>query len=111
MLNLVMNGVEAMSTVDGARNLTISSKSCPGEGIHISVEDTGAGVDPANAKRVFDLFFTTKAAGMGMGLSICRSIIGAHDGRIWLEPKEPQGATFRFKLPVGGETASTSVTS
>jgi signal transduction histidine kinase len=100
-----------MSTVDGARNLTITSKSYPGEGIHISVEDTGAGVDAANARRVFDSFFTTKAAGMGMRLSICGSIIGAHGGRIWLEPKEPQGATFRFTLPVGGETASTSVTS
>ena len=104
-----MNGVEAMSAVDGSRNLTILSKSHLGDGIHISVEDTGAGVDPANAQRVFDSFFTTKAAGMGMGLSICRSIIGAHGGRIWFEPKAPQGATFRFALPVS--TASPSVAS
>jgi C4-dicarboxylate-specific signal transduction histidine kinase len=111
MLNLVMNGVEAMSAVDGSRNLTILSKSHLGDGIHISVEDTGAGVDAANVQRVFDSFFTTKAAGMGMGLSICRSIIGAHGGRIWFEPKTPSGAIFRFTLPIGGETASTSVKS
>ena len=104
MLNLIMNGIEAMSATEGPRNMTIQSGSSPDGEVQITVTDTGVGVDAAAAERVFDSFFTTKATGMGMGLSICRSIIGAHRGRVWLKPNEPRGAIFQFALPVGGET-------
>ena len=103
ILNLVMNGIEAMSAVEASRGLTVTSRLLPEEGVHIAVADTGAGVEAAKIDRVFDSFFTTKATGMGMGLSICRSIIGAHGGRIWLEPNAPHGAIFQFALPVGRE--------
>jgi len=103
VLNLIMNGVEAMSTAEDPRELTVTSRLSPQEGVHISVADTGSGVDAAKVDRVFDSFFTTKATGMGMGLSICRSIIGAHAGRIWLEPNAPHGAVFQFTLPIGPE--------
>ncbi|MGY8663807.1 ATP-binding protein [Bradyrhizobium sp. UFLA05-109] len=103
VLNLVMNGVEAMSAVEASRNLTVVSRLSPQEGVHVSVADTGAGVEAVKTDKVFDSFFTTKATGMGMGLSICRSIIGAHGGRIWLEPNLPHGAVFQFALPVGPE--------
>jgi predicted ATPase/signal transduction histidine kinase len=106
MLNLVMNGAEAMSAAEGPRDMTIRSKLSPNGEVHISVADTGVGVDAAAAARVFDSFFTTKATGMGMGLSICRSIICAHRGRIWLEPNMPRGAIFQFTLPVGEEISS-----
>ena len=103
VLNLIMNGVEAMSTAEEPRELTVTSRLSPHEGVHISVADTGSGVDAAKVDRVFDSFFTTKATGMGMGLSICRSIIGAHAGRIWLEPNAPHGAIFQFTLPISPE--------
>jgi signal transduction histidine kinase len=106
VLNLVMNGAEAMSAAEGLRELTVTSRLSPQEGMHISVADTGSGVDATKVNRVFDSFFTTKATGMGMGLSICRSIIGAHGGRIWLEPNAPHGAIFQFMLPIGGEGQS-----
>jgi len=106
VLNLIMNGAEAMSAAEGPREMTITSRSSPDGKVHISVADTGVGVDAAAAARVFDSFFTTKATGMGMGLSICRSIIRAHRGRIWLEPNTPRGAVFQFMLPVGDDRAS-----
>jgi signal transduction histidine kinase len=70
----------------------------------VTVEDTGGGLDPAIADRIFDPLFTTKPKGMGMGLSICRSIIEAHGGRIWASPRIPHGAIFRFIVPSAGET-------
>jgi C4-dicarboxylate-specific signal transduction histidine kinase len=102
MLNLIMNGVEAMGAVEGPRDLTVTSKSSLHGGVHVLVADTGSGVDASRADRVFDSFFTTKATGMGMGLSICRSIVHAHDGRIWVEPNAPHGAVFQFTLPIEG---------
>ena len=67
-----------------------------------SVADTGTGIGSHNIDRIFDPFFTTKSGGMGMGLSICRSIIEAHDGRVWVAPNKPQGAVFWFMLPADG---------
>jgi signal transduction histidine kinase len=99
LLNLIVNGVEAMCAAQGRRDLTILSRSSSDGEVHISVVDTGLGVEDASMDRVFDSFFTTKAAGMGMGLSICRSIIAAHGGRIWVEPNIPRGAIFHFTLP------------
>jgi signal transduction histidine kinase len=100
MLNLIMNGVDAMSTVtDRPKVLTITSEPGDPSGLLVAVEDTGAGLDPATADRIFDSFFTTKPDGMGMGLSICRSIIEAHGGRFWASPRVPCGTVFRFTVP------------
>jgi PAS domain S-box-containing protein len=100
LLNLILNGVEAMSAVtDRPRMLAITSEAVePGE-VLVAVEDTGTGLDPATAARIFEPFFTTKPEGMGMGLSICRSIIDAHGGRFWAAPREPCGTVFRFTVP------------
>jgi C4-dicarboxylate-specific signal transduction histidine kinase len=100
LLNLIMNAVEAMSAVtDRPKMLTITSEPVEPNGLLVAVEDTGTGLDPATADRVFDSFFTTKPEGMGMGLSICRSIIDAHGGRISVSPRLPYGTVFRFTVP------------
>jgi C4-dicarboxylate-specific signal transduction histidine kinase len=104
LLNLIMNSIEAMrATADLPRRLTVSSELTATSGMLMTVEDTGAGVDPAVANRIFDGFFTTKPNGMGMGLSICRSIIEAHGGQIWASPCAPHGAAFQFILPALNE--------
>jgi PAS domain S-box-containing protein len=98
--NLVMNAGEAMSTMpDDARALTISSKPHSRNEVIIVVEDSGPGIDPKDMNRIFDAFFTTKPQGMGMGLSICRSIIEAHGGRLWASARRPNGSIFRVTLP------------
>jgi signal transduction histidine kinase len=108
MLNLIMNGIEAMSAVmDRPKVLTISSERVEPSGMLVAVKDTGAGIDPATAERIFESFFTTKPNGMGMGLSICRSIIEAHGERLWASPNTPHGTIFQFTLPADGrESAS-----
>ncbi len=104
VLNLVMNAIEAMSAVtDRQTVLAISSEPAESDGMIVSIEDTGAGLDPAIADRIFDPFFTTKPNGMGMGLSICRSIIQAHGGRCWASPRAPHGTAFRFTVPTAAE--------
>jgi signal transduction histidine kinase len=101
MLNLIMNGIEAMNAVmDRPKVLTISSHRVEsGGGMLVAVKDTGAGIDPSIADRIFESLFTTKPSGMGMGLSICRSIIKAHGGGFWASPNTPHGAIFQFTLP------------
>jgi len=100
LLNLIVNAVESMSTVtDRPKILTITSEHIEPGGLLVAVEDSGAGFDPAIADRIFDSFYTTKSEGMGMGLSICRSIIGAHGGCISVSPGVPYGAVFRFTVP------------
>jgi PAS domain S-box-containing protein len=107
LLNLLMNGVEAMSAVaDRPRVLTIRSEATGPSEVVVSVEDTGRGLDPATANRVFDPFFTTKPNGLGLGLSICRSIIDAHGGRLWAEARSPHGAAFRFTVPWRSDSVS-----
>jgi PAS domain S-box-containing protein len=104
MLNLIMNGIEAMSTVtDRPKILSISSESDEAGSVLVAVQDAGTGLDQASADRIFDPFFTTKPGGMGMGLSICRSIIEAHGGRFWASSRAPHGTVFRFTVPVAGE--------
>ena len=83
----------------GARGLLISTKQSNTNGIVVAVADSGPGIDPENLERVFDAFYTTKPSGVGMGLSICRSIIEAHGGRLWADANEPRGAVFQFTLP------------
>ena len=100
VLNLVLNAVEAMSSVEeGARELSISTKQVQTSDILVAVQDSGPGIDPERLERVFAPFYTTKTSGIGMGLSICRSIIAAHGGRLWAEANRPRGAIFQFTLP------------
>ena len=104
LLNLTMNGVEAMKGVtERARELSISSTLAEPGSVLVAVEDTGTGVDPAVADRMFQPFFTTKSDGLGMGLAICRSIIEAHGGRLWVSPRAPHGAEVRFTIPLSAE--------
>ena len=99
LLNLVLNATEAMSAVDeDARTLWISTEQNSAQ-VLVTVRDSGPGIDPEQIERVFDAFYTTKADGVGMGLSICRSIIDAHGGRLWADANEPRGAAFQFTLP------------
>jgi signal transduction histidine kinase len=107
MINLVMNGIEAMQSVtDRPRELLIRSLQDETQQVLVSVTDCGVGISAENADRLFNAFFTTKAGGMGMGLSICRSIIEAHGGRLWATANVPHGATFQLTLPVNADTAS-----
>jgi C4-dicarboxylate-specific signal transduction histidine kinase len=99
VLNLVHNAIEAMVDVEGkSRILTASSKSA-GDHVSITITDTGIGIDPANRDRLFDALYTTKGSGLGLGLSICRKIITAHGGRLWMEEGTIYGAAFTFMLP------------
>ena len=100
VLNLILNGIEAMSAVaDRARELTLATQEDQLGGVHVSVQDSGVGLEPQNLERIFDAFYTTKPDGMGMGLSISRSIIEAHDGRLWATANAGPGTTFHFILP------------
>ena len=98
ILNLVMNGIEAMSSTE-PRVLSLKSACNRRDCGHVLIEDTGSGIDPSNLDRVFKPLFTTKAHGMGMGLSICRSIIEAHGGRIWASAGATRGSIFQLELP------------
>jgi C4-dicarboxylate-specific signal transduction histidine kinase len=101
ILNLIVNAIEAMSSVhDRSRELTIASGHDGPNGVLVEVRDSGTGLPPESAERVFEAFYTTKGDGIGIGLSISRSIIEAHGGRLWASPNEPHGAVFRFSLPV-----------
>jgi PAS domain S-box-containing protein len=107
IINLMMNGIEAMqSTTDRPRELVIRSGQDDAHGVLVSVADCGGGISAEDADRLFNPFFTTKTSGMGMGLSICRSIMEAHGGRLWATANLPHGATFQFTLPVNADTAS-----
>jgi signal transduction histidine kinase len=107
IINLVMNGMEAMQSVtDRPRELVIRSRQDETRQVLVSVMDCGVGISAEHADRLFNPFFTTKSGGMGMGLSICRSIVEAHGGRLWATATVPHGATFQFTLPVNADTAS-----
>ncbi len=107
ILNLIVNAIEAMSSVsDGSRELLISTGQAEPDGVLVAVRDTGSVLEPANLQRLFEAFYTTKPGGLGMGLSICRSIIEAHGGRLWVTANVPQGAIFQFTLPAHPDTAS-----
>jgi len=100
VLNLVVNAIDAMSgMVDRRRTLTVVSAYAGEKALRIEVRDSGPGLDPPSADRLFEAFFTTKAEGLGMGLWISRSIIEAHGGRLWATANEPHGAVFQFSLP------------
>jgi signal transduction histidine kinase len=109
MLNLIINAVEAMSGVsEGSRELLVDTGTAGSDGVLVVVRDSGPGLAPAGLERLFDAFYTTKPSGLGMGLSICRSIVEAHGGRLWATANVPHGAIFQFTLPAqpdGGNTA------
>jgi PAS domain S-box-containing protein len=98
ILNLILNAIEAMSSVDGPRELLVSTEQRETDGL-VSVADSGPGIDQEKLERVFEAFYTTKSNGVGIGLSICRSIIEAHGGRLWIEANKSRGATFSFTVP------------
>ena len=100
MLNLILNAIEAMAGVDAeVRTLVISTESSPSQGVLVTVGDSGPGIAPEHRERVFESFYTTKSGGLGIGLSICRSIVDAHGGKLWADAHQPSGAAFRFTLP------------
>jgi len=101
MLNLILNAIEAIISIDDeVRELVISTESIPAESVLVAIDDSGPGVAPEDRERIFESFFTTKPDGVGIGLAICRSIIEAHSGRLWVDAHQPRGAVFRFTLPV-----------
>jgi signal transduction histidine kinase len=106
LLNLITNAIDSMAAKDGARVLCVRSEVHDGGGVIVSVADTGTGIGSQELERIFDPLFTTKSSGMGMGLSICRSIVEAHDGRLWVAPNKPEGAVFRFMLAADGATSA-----
>jgi len=104
LLNLMMNAIEAMSGAgEGPRELLVRSATDESQGVLVSVEDSGPGLDPKSVDRLFEAFYTTKPQGLGMGLAISRSLIEAHGGRLWTTANEPHGAVFQFALPIGSE--------
>ena len=98
LLNLITNAIDSMTDKDGARVMCVRSEVREGASVIVSVTDTGRGIGSQERERIFNPLFTTKSGGMGMGLSICRSIIEAHDGRLWVTPNKPEGAVFQFML-------------
>ena len=99
MLNLILNAIEAMiSAGDNARELVISTESIPEGRLLVRVQDSGPGVAPENRERIFESFYTSKAGGVGIGLSICRAIVEGHSGRLWVDAHQPRGAVFCFTL-------------
>ncbi|MGA9723502.1 MAG: ATP-binding protein [Candidatus Binatus sp.] len=107
VINLVMNAIEAMAPVtDRPREMLIRSQRDDSNEILVAVTDSGTGIDSENAERLFNAFFTTKPTGMGMGLSISRSIIAAHGGRLWVSPNGDHGSTFQFTLPSNSQGVS-----
>jgi C4-dicarboxylate-specific signal transduction histidine kinase len=108
ILNLIMNAIEAMNEVsEGSRELLIGTAKAEPDGVLITVSDSGPGLPEASPDRIFEAFYTTKASGLGMGLSICRSIVEAHGGRLWATPNEPRGAVFCMMLPIGENVPET----
>jgi C4-dicarboxylate-specific signal transduction histidine kinase len=103
MMNLMLNGIDAMKNVDGSRELIIKSRQSDSEHLLLSVSDTGVGLPPDKTDKIFNAFFTTKPHGTGMGLSISRSIIESHGGRLWFGNNSPRGASFYMALPIRAE--------
>jgi signal transduction histidine kinase len=106
ILNLIINAVEAMAGTDqDSRKLLITSGKAESGGVLVAVGDTGPGLPPGTTEHLFEPFHTTKPNGMGMGLSICRSIIETHGGRMWASENLPRGAVFEFTLPADSDNA------
>jgi hypothetical protein len=110
ILNLLINAIEAMSRMsEGPRELLISTRDTETDGVVVAVWDSGPGIAPESVDRLFESFYTTKPTGLGMGLSICRSIIEAHQGRLWASANTPRGTVFQFTLPPVTESVASAV--
>ena len=103
VLNLILNAVEAMGSVEERQRMLSVVTEQRAADVLIAVHDSGPGIDPEHLQRVFEPFYTTKESGIGMGLSICRSIIDAHGGRLWADADQPRGTIFQFTLPAAQE--------
>ena len=111
LLNLIVNALEAMGADnEGSKELLISTEKVESSGVLVAVQDSGPGLEPAMLERAFESFYTTKPTGLGLGLSICRSIIEAHGGRLWASTNPGRGATFQFTLPGDANILSGSET-
>jgi C4-dicarboxylate-specific signal transduction histidine kinase len=99
LMNLIINSIDAMKAVEGRRDLAITTQRIENEQLLVSVSDTGVGLPPQQGGRIFEAFFTTKEHGIGMGLSISRSIVESHGGRLWAADHAPRGASFSLTLP------------
>jgi len=99
LMNLIVNSIDAMKEVDGARELAVKSHRTEKEEVLVSVSDNGVGLPPEQTEQIFNAFFTTKPHGTGMGLRISRSIVESHGGRLWAVDNSPRGASFYFALP------------
>jgi C4-dicarboxylate-specific signal transduction histidine kinase len=107
VLNLIVNAVQAMGAIaEGPRELFITTARAESNGVLVAVKDSGSGLDPANLEQLFTPFYTTKPGGLGMGLSICRSIIEAHGGRMWVTANQPRGAIFHFTVSTDAGSAT-----
>jgi signal transduction histidine kinase len=107
ILNLIINAVEGLGSVaEGARELVITTGKGEPDGVLVVVRDSGPGLSSLDLERIFEAFYTTKPGGLGMGLSICRSIVEAHGGRLWATAAQPQGAIFQFTLPARSNQAA-----
>jgi signal transduction histidine kinase len=106
LLNLIVNAIDAMAAKDEPRVLSVRSEAYDGDRVVVSVADTGTGIGSQDADRIFNPLFTTKSDGMGMGLSICRAIVEAHEGRLWFAPNTPRGAVFQFTLHTSGPASA-----
>jgi signal transduction histidine kinase len=102
LLNLIVNAIDAMAARGEPRILTVRSEAYEADRVRVSVADTGAGISPEHTERVFNPLFTTKSGGMGLGLSICRAIIEAHEGQLWFAANTPSGTIFHFTVRAGG---------
>jgi signal transduction histidine kinase len=107
VLNLIMNGIEAMSSVEGRpRELVITTRNVEADQVRVTIQDSGTGLEPQNLEKIFDAFYTTKPAGLGLGLSISRSIVQKHGGRLWATANDGPGTTFQFTVPKSDEEPS-----
>jgi signal transduction histidine kinase len=104
ILNLVMNAADAMASANGPKELRVTSEASPDGQVLVAVRDLGAGIKPEDMPQMFEAFFTTKPTGMGMGLSISRTIVEAHGGRIWAVRNDGPGLTVRFAIPAEAAT-------
>ena len=104
VLNLIMNGIEAMSSVEGRpRELVITTRNVEDGQVRVAIQDSGTGLEPQNLEKIFDAFYTTKPAGLGLGLSVSRSIVQKHGGRLWATANDGPGTTFQFTVPKSDE--------
>jgi signal transduction histidine kinase len=103
MLNLILNATEAMSQINGGHRELLIETQLEANCVLAAVRDSGPGLSQVDLERVFEAFYTTKSSGLGMGLSICRSIVEANGGRLWAAANAPKGATFQFTVPTGSD--------